>query len=145
MTDTTNPNPKAAALLEWLNSAAAPPTVRALVEAEARRISQPATLALLERAALGRAIGELIDAGDAIRGLQARLNRALLALQDKAPVEAERDRAYRYILTHCEPVRDHACGRCVPGGPMVRPDWTCLMHTVRDWAAAQPPAPEPAA
>lgn len=54
-------------------------------------------------------------------------------------VQAERVReleeelaiAQRWILQRAEGHMDHACGKCVPGGEMVDPDFVCVFHAAR--------------
>jgi hypothetical protein len=45
--------------------------------------------------------------------------------------EAERELMARWIVDHRRYVtgaRDHACGQCIPGGPIVDPSFVCAQH-----------------
>lgn len=68
---------------------------------------------------------------------------AMLRAMDERNVDAQRAKARRALIDRAEGrtwPKDHACGRCVPGGEIVRTGYafTCAHHRVEDLAIRDP-------
>lgn len=70
---------------------------------------------------------------DELKRVNARL--ALTPSPDEEALRAERELLARWIVDYARYLRgaaDHACARCVPGGPLVSKTFTCARHLAED-------------